>query len=100
MTSINCEINLILTWSTDCVTSYPTGETNFAITDSKHYVLIVTLSIKYNSKITQQLKSDFNRTIYWKKYHSKVTIQEQKLYLDYLIDPSFQAVNRPLVLSF
>ena len=30
--SLNCEINLILNWSTDCVISSATGKTKFAIT--------------------------------------------------------------------
>ena len=38
--------------------------------------------------------------LYWNKYQSKVTIQEWHLYLDYLIDPSFQEVTRLFVLSF
>ena len=31
MPLINCEINLILTWPTECVISSATGETTFAI---------------------------------------------------------------------
>ena len=34
------------------------------------------------------------------KYQSKVTIQRQNQYLDYLIDPNFLGVNRLFVLSF
>ena len=41
---INCEVNLILTWSKDCVISSATGETKFAITETKAYVPVVTLS--------------------------------------------------------
>ena len=48
----------------------------------------------------QQLKSGFKRTINWNKDQSKVTIQEPNLSLDYLIDPSFQGVNRHFVLLF
>ena len=48
----------------------------------------------------QQLKSGFKRTINWNKDQSKVTMQEPNLSLDYLIDPSFQGVNRHFVLSF
>ena len=59
---INCEINLILTWSTDCVISSAAGKTKFAITDTKLYVTIVTLSTQDNSKLLQQLKSGFKRT--------------------------------------
>ena len=41
---INCESNLILTWSQNCVISSATGKTKFAITDTKLYVPTVTLS--------------------------------------------------------
>ena len=53
-----------------------------------------------NSKPLQQLNSGFERTINWNKYQSKVTLQEQNPYLDYLIDPVFQGVNRLFVLSY
>ena len=43
MPLINCEINLILTWSEKCVLSDDTKATTFAITDAKLYVPIVTL---------------------------------------------------------
>ena len=48
----------------------------------------------------QQLKSGFKRTIDWNKCQSKVTIEVPNPYLNYLIDPSFQRVNRIFVLSF
>ena len=44
MPLINCEINLILTWSEDCVISSATGETKLKKTDTKLYVAVVTLS--------------------------------------------------------
>ena len=47
---INCEINLILTWSKDCVITCSTGEGKFAITETKLYVPVVTLSTKDNEK--------------------------------------------------
>ena len=42
----------------------------------------------------------FKRTINRNKYQSKVTIERQSQYLDYLIDPSFQGGNRLFALSF
>ena len=48
----------------------------------------------------EQLKSSFERSINWNKYQSKETIQQPKTYLDYLIHPSFQEVNKFFVLSF
>ena len=103
MPLINWEVNLILTWSANCVISSHTAATQaktFTITDTKLYVPVVTLSINDNAKPIQQLKSGFKRTINWNKYQLKAAIQARNQYLNYLIGPSFQRVNRPLVLSF
>ena len=58
MPLINCEINLILTWSSYCVISNAAVNqvTTFAITDTTFYVPIVTLSTQGNAKLLQQLK--------------------------------------------
>ena len=48
--SINCEVNLILTWSDNCVINNSTNEGKFAITEAKLYVPVVTLSTKDNEK--------------------------------------------------
>ena len=72
MPLINCEVNLILTWSKDCVITNSTGEGKFAITETKLYVPVITLSTKDNAKLLQQLKSGFKRTINWNKYESSV----------------------------
>ena len=63
MPLINCEVNLILTWSPACAISSATGQTKFKITETKLYVPVVTLSTQDNTKLLQQLKSDFKRTI-------------------------------------
>ena len=44
MSLIYCEINLTLTWSTNCVISHSTGAGTFAIIDTKLYLPVVTLS--------------------------------------------------------
>ena len=49
MPLISCKINLILTWSENCVISSAAGKTKFAITDTKPYVPVVTLSTQDNS---------------------------------------------------
>ena len=64
------------------------------------YVPVVTLSTKDNEKLLQQLKSGFKKTISWNKYESSIKIFAQNRYLNYLINPSFQGVNRLFVLSF
>ena len=72
MPLINCEVNLILTWSKDCVITNSTGEGKFSITETKLYVPVVTLSTKDNEKLLQQLKSGFKKTISWNKYESSI----------------------------
>ena len=72
MPLINCEINLILTWSENCVISSATGAEKFKITYTKPYVLVVTNSTQDNVKLLQQLQSGFKRTINWNKYQPKV----------------------------
>ena len=61
MPLINCEINLILTWSSACVP-------------------VVTLSTQDNAKLLQQLRSGFKRTINWNKYQSKISAERQNQY--------------------
>ena len=96
---INCLVNLILTWSADCVLSDTNVNqaTKFSITDTKLYVMVVTLSTQDNAKL---LKSGFKKTMYCNKYQSKVSVERQNQYFDFLIDPSFQWVKRLFVLSF
>ena len=59
MPFINCEVNLILTWSANCSISNaaPNQATSIAITDTKLYVLVVTYSTQDNTKLLQRLKS-------------------------------------------
>ena len=49
--AVNCEVNLILTWSSACVITNSTGIGTFRITDTKLYVPVVTLSTQDNSKL-------------------------------------------------
>ena len=100
MPLINCEVNIILTWSPTCVISSATGETKFKITETKLYVPVVTLSTKDNAKLLQQLKLGFKRTINWNEYESSIKTFAQGRYINHLINPSFQGVNRLFLLSF
>ena len=100
MPLINCEVNLIFTWSRDCVVTNSEGEEKFAITETLLYVPVVTLSTQDNVKLLQQLKSGFKRIINWNKYESSVKTFAPNRDVNYLINPSFQRVNRLFVLSF
>ena len=98
-----CEINLILTWPTNCVIVYTNvanqGAT-FEITETNLYVPVATLSTQDNAKLLPQLKSGFKRTISWNKYLSKPELLAQNPNLNHLVEPSFQGVNRLFVLAF
>ena len=101
---INCEINLILIRTKNCVlTSKATTDTilvtnpptpafdhltnaTFKITDTKLYVPVVTLSTENDKKPLEQLKTGFKRTIKWNKYRSQMTNQTKNNCFNYLID--------------
>ena len=103
MPLINCEVNLILTCSSTCVlisTLNPNQNATFAITDTKLYFPVVTLSTQENTKFLQQLKSGFKRVINWNKYLSKPELLARNPSLNHLVEPSFQGVNRLFVLAF
>ena len=100
MPLINCEVNLILTWSSTCVITDSNGAETFAITDTKLYVPVVTLSTQENTTFLQQLKSGFKRVINWNKYLSKPELLAQNPNLNHLVEPSFQGVNKLFVLAF
>ena len=103
MPLINCEVNLILTWSSTCVlivTNTQNQNATFVKTDTKLYVPVVTLSTQENTKFFQQLKLGFKRVINWNKYSSKPELLAQNPNLNHLVEPSFQGVNRLFVLAF
>ena len=71
MPLFNCEIRIQLTWSQKCVIASDIAanqETKFAITDTKMYVLVVTLSAQDNARLLKQLQSGFKSTTNWNKY--------------------------------
>ena len=85
---INCEVELILIWSKNCVLAdmtrrnaqgdnpeiVPSRGLAFKITDTKLYVPVVTLSKENDTKLLEQLKSGFKRTIKWNEYRSQITV--------------------------
>ena len=93
MPLINCEVELILTWSDNCViisTNVANQNPTFTITETTLYVPVVTLSTQDNAKLLPQLKSGFKRTISWNKYLAKPELLAQNANLNYLIDQAFK----------
>ena len=107
---INCKIHSQLNWNKNCVMygadTYAGGdnannrETIFKIS-TKLYVPIVTLTTKDNVNLTKQLNEGFKRSVHWNEYKSKTEIKEADNHLTrFLLDASFQRVNRLFVLAF
>ena len=66
MPLIKCEVNLILTWSENCVVVYADNANQnprFEITETTLYVPVVTLSTQDNENSLQQLKSGFKMVL-------------------------------------
>ena len=102
MPLINCKINLILTWSANCVillTNVANQIPTFTITETKLYVPVVTLSNQDNAQLLMQLKSGFKRTINWNKYLEKTDLFRQNPNLNHLFEPRFHRANRLFVLA-
>ena len=90
-------------WSSACAvvsTNNTTQNATFTITDTNIYVPVVTLSTQENTKLLRQLKSRFKRVINWNKYLLKPELLLQNANLNYLVEQSFQGVNRFFVLAF
>ena len=103
MPLINCEITLDLNWSENCIivaTNAVNQSTTFSVTDTKHYVPVVTLSTQDNAKLLEQPIRGFKRTINWNKYQPKLSTKRPNQYLDFSVDPILHWVNRLFVLSF
>ena len=78
---INCENNLDLNMSKNCiivVTDVQDQFITFSVTNRKRYVLVVTQSTQDNAKLLDQLKSSFKKTINWNKYQSKISKRKTK----------------------
>ena len=103
MSSIIYEVESTFNWSANCVIIYTNIANQFPTftkTETNLYVPVVTLSTQDNEKLLPQLKSGFKRTISWNKYLAKPELLAQNANLNYLIQPSFQGVNRLFVLAF
>ena len=75
MSLINCKVNLILTWSSTCVITNSTGAGTFAITDTRTYVPVVTLSTQENTQISKMiLKEHHTLAIISQMLKEKITI--------------------------
>ena len=120
---INSEIKLILKWTEVCVlTEKATREfkaaedgppaldevpainrqknLKFSVIDCKLYVPVVTLQTEYQNQLYKDLKTGISIDFKWNKYRSEMINQTTTNNLNFLIDPTFNNVNRLFVLAF
>ena len=71
MPLINCKIHLALNWTKDSVMS-TIADATFKITNTKLYIVIVTLSSKDNVKLVKLLEEGFKRSVHWNEYQTKM----------------------------
>ena len=98
----NCEVELIMTWSADCViisTNVANQNPTFTITETNLSISVVTLSTQDNAKLLPQLKSTLKRTIS-QKYLAKPELLPQNPNINRLIEASFEVVSRLSILAF
>ena len=101
MPLINCKIELSLKQDQNCIFSSEDDNSVFAITDTKLYVPIVTLSAEDNVKLSKLLGEGFKRTIYWNQYK---VIPNQTYnangYIRELLESSYQSVKTLFLLAY
>ena len=100
----NCQINLDLNLPQNCVIVASNADQEiFSITDTKFSVPALTLSTQDNAQLLEQSKFGPKSTTNWNRYQQNyqqnVSAEGRNKYLDFLIDQSFQGVNRLFVLS-
>ena len=90
---INCEVELILTWSKKCVltdmiaANNPPTRLEFQITDTTLYIPVASWSKESEKKLLEPFISGIKKTVKWNKYRS------QNNNLNYLINPAFTKVK-------
>ena len=72
----------------------------FSVTDCKLYVPVVTLQTEHQNQLYKELKTGISIDFTWSKYRSQMINQTATNNLNFLIDPTFNNVNRLFVLAF
>ena len=72
----------------------------FSVIDCKLYVPAVTLQTKYQNQLYRDLKTGISIDFTWSKYRSQMINQTATNNLNFLIDSTFNNINRLFVLAF
>ena len=76
------------------------SDLKFNITDCKLYVPVVTLQEKYDNELLEKLKTGIDIDFEWKRYRTQIINQPAANNLNFIIDPTFNNINRLFVLAF
>ena len=111
MPLFNCKVELKLKWTTYCI--FSAGGTDnvinedanvdnviFIIKDTKLYVPVVTLSARYNQKLSKLLSKGFERSVYWNEYKTKSENKNTINEYIYFLESTFVGVNRLFVIVY
>ena len=111
MPLINCKVELKLRWAKYCVLS-AVGNENiindndnanniiFTIKDTKLYVAVVTLSGRYNQKLSKLLCKGFERAVYLNEYKTKSENKNTTNACRYFLESNLIGCNRLFVLVY
>ena len=72
----------------------------FSFTDCKMYIPVLTLQTEYQNQLYKDLKTRISIDFTWSKYRLQMINQTATNNLNFLIDPTFNNVNRLFVLAF
>ena len=116
MSLIKCKVELSLKWIENCVLTTAeiggnadaigTDSATLEVTDSKLYVVVVTLLAEDDAKLVKQLNEGFKKPVYWNKFKVtdnkvvEVTGANTEKHIRELLDSSSQGVKRLFVLGY
>ena len=108
MPLITCKVELKLKWSKYCVLTandndYANANSNIiiiTIKDTKLYLLVVTLLVKDNRKLSKRFSKGFERSIYWSEFKTKSENKNTTNKYRYFLESNFVGVNRLFVLVY
>ena len=100
---INCKVEFRLKWTNSCVLSAAVdnvngndGDNNIILTikDTKLYVPVISLLVKYNKKLSKLLSKGFEKSVYWNEYKTKIKNQNTTNEFRYFLESHFVGVSR------
>ena len=100
----NTKLYIQLNYTKNSVISTVAGESTIKITKTELYVPVVTLNTEDNNKLNQLLDTEFERTVYWNEYKSKIESITQAHNDNNnkrtLLDAGIPGVNKLFVMGF